>query len=532
MGKRFFLINAVTLTFALIPPLSPATASDVPKIEIVSPTINSKINLDAGFTLNLRFTGGWAKDANDCRLPIKVGLGAIDSLNRIRFWYDSSYQSGFSTILFKPKLISGGIECSYAPNKNAGNWNWNVGERSGEELAKFLSANEASQTDEPFGEIKQISFSWQLLDSSEAQNIKYEVNPSPETSLTFTGINRGDTIESPKKFTAQLTISKFIELRELQTNAFCKEPELKQENETTKTYLYDCIYDEFANTNSNGTTREINFRLLTKNHGEVKLNSIFVNLGDSIQAGKPIIDIYNKRATYGKNSKPLENTTVELGFDGEYFLQTTRSSKTPLSDQTIEICINKESECTKVVTDNAGKFTFSREIRGTTGNFEIKAKYRNYLLTENNLKDANRDFLSYFSSISGNWDVFKIPAMPLPEKPLVTNLIFKSSKPIPKNLKWGKNLPLSITTSGNGSAICEIYFQNPGWPSRKGVTSFKAEGGRTSNITIRPWLRIFAEYSLKLVCVPDGWPRVNSNEWISPFDKRIVSDLGRITIVP
>jgi len=77
-----------------------------------------------------------------------------------------------------------------------------------------------------------------------------------------------------------------------------------------------------------------------------------------------------------------------------------------------------------------------------------------------------------------------------------------------------------------------MSFQNPGWPSRKGITPFRLAAGTTTKVTVKPWIRLFASYSLKYVCIPDGWPRINSDNSISLYDKRVGSSMGNVTIVP
>lgn len=102
----------------------------------------------------------------------------------------------------------------------------------------------------------------------------------------------------------------------------------------------------------------------------------------------------------------------------------------------------------------------------------------------------------------------------------------------PKTIKWGKSFQISIKTNGKGGALCEMVFQNPGWPSRRGITTFRLNAGKTTIVTVRPWARLFLSYPLKYVCIPDGWPRVNSDDTISIYDKRIGESLGYVTIIP
>jgi hypothetical protein len=106
------------------------------------------------------------------------------------------------------------------------------------------------------------------------------------------------------------------------------------------------------------------------------------------------------------------------------------------------------------------------------------------------------------------------------------------TKKPPKTIKWGKSFQVSIKTSGTGGALCEMVFQNPGWPSRQGITPFRLTAGKTTNVTVRPWARLFLSYPLKYVCIPDGWPRINSDGSISIYDKRVGGNLGNVTIVP
>jgi len=106
-----------------------------------------------------------------------------------------------------------------------------------------------------------------------------------------------------------------------------------------------------------------------------------------------------------------------------------------------------------------------------------------------------------------------------------------TAKP-PANVKWGKSFNLKIATLGTGGATCEMYFQNPGWPSQKGVVRFRLQAGSTTTVTVKPWIRVFASYSLKYACVPDGWPMINSDRSISLYDKRISVDLGNVTLTP
>jgi len=102
----------------------------------------------------------------------------------------------------------------------------------------------------------------------------------------------------------------------------------------------------------------------------------------------------------------------------------------------------------------------------------------------------------------------------------------------PSNIKWGKSFTVKIKTTGMGGGICEMYYQNPGWPSRLGVVPFRLQAGTTTSVTVKPWIRVFATYSLKYACIPDGWPRMNSDNTISIFDNRVTRNIGNVTLVP
>jgi hypothetical protein len=119
-----------------------------------------------------------------------------------------------------------------------------------------------------------------------------------------------------------------------------------------------------------------------------------------------------------------------------------------------------------------------------------------------------------------------------PNRSLTYNFSTSITKMPPKTIKWGKSFQVSIKTSGSGGANCEMVYQNPGWPSRQGITNFRLTAGRTTSVTVRPWARFFLSYPLKYVCIPDGWPRVNSDGSISIYDKRIGDTIGYVTIVP
>ena len=128
---------------------------------------------------------------------------------------------------------------------------------------------------------------------------------------------------------------------------------------------------------------------------------------------------------------------------------------------------------------------------------------------------------------------FEIQEKAEPAPVLEFKLGTKVLKSPPRTLKWGKSFTVSIAATGSGGASCEMYFQNLAWPSRKGVTSFRLTAGKTTNIVIRPWARIFVQYPVKYVCVEDGWPMINSDRSISLFDKgKRGGTLGTVTIVP
>lgn len=125
---------------------------------------------------------------------------------------------------------------------------------------------------------------------------------------------------------------------------------------------------------------------------------------------------------------------------------------------------------------------------------------------------------------------------PTPTATTVPQLTYNFSTSIvkrpPATIKWGKSFIVSIKTQGRGGALCEMVFQNPGWPSRQGITTFRLTAGRTTNVTVRPWARLFLSYPLKYVCIPNGWPMINSDGSISIYDKRVGGTLGNVTIVP
>ena len=511
-----------------------ARAEEIPTIQLVFPVPGSKLTPDAPFKMTLRVSGGtvskYLKEFNPCRNlladnnggnVLSLNVGAVDANGYVKALVHSGNQN-FGAYLFEmTKVLPDAIECSIDLQAET-RWVTLAGEPDVLRMNRVINSGglRLAANDQQYGSAKEIVIGWRW--NSDQANIftRFLVGSPAAPTFTFSGIKTGETLEGPKSFSVLFTIGKSFSPDSTGVNgASCTGAKKISENDDTRTYQDECVV-RLAWGNPSKNTYSITYDVGTTQGMFFTSSTIVVNGGETIKAGKPVLELYDHRYGAAPNSKTGSETSHTWSFIGELRLKEPERNRDigPIANQSIKVCLGQS--CGEAITDKDGRFSYTVENFGIAPTYTFTSLYRG-----NQISSANNSFVPYSYA-------FKISEKAEP-KPELT-LTFSTTHVVnpPRSVKWGRSFTVKISTQGTGGAICEMSFQNPGWPSRKGITQFRLQAGKTTSVTVRPWVRIFMSYSLKYVCIPDGWPRMNSDNSISLYDKRVGGDMGKVTLVP
>jgi hypothetical protein len=512
-----------------------------PTIQLIDPTASSVVTPDAEFKITFRVMGGWVsqdlKSNNPCasalwsnnssRKNLITYIGAVDAAGTVKFMYDKSYQSSVQPFMFTTsKIIEGGVECSYIAGSNViwldGSTESNY-EANRSKIAINYGGTRMAADAASFGPVKNISIAWTWSGENQNTYVRIAAGESAAPKFSFIGIKQGDMIEGPTPFTVLVEIGRALTPNSSTgQGARCSGLTLKNENAKSRTYESKCALNPAPLRDETSILR-IGFSLNTSDGQNFNSDEILVNAGEVLKSGKPYLRLWTDGYGQAPNSLTGSQTSHKVTFRGNLLLNKYFSSS-PIPNQKFTICLKQN--CGEAVTDKDGNFTYEVVNLGTSPTYTFTSTYRGFEITSDNYEYGKRDD---FSEISYSFTITE-KAEPKPELKLTFSTVHVKNPP--STVKWGKSFTVSIATKGTGGAICEMSFQNPGWPSRKGITPFRLTAGTTTKVTVRPWIRLFASYSLKYVCIPDGWPRINSDNSISLYDKRVGSSMGNVTIVP
>ena len=532
------LMIITTLNFGIT---NTQASENRPTIQLIDPTPTSVVTPDAGFKITFRVLGGWVsqdlKSNNPCsstlwsndssRRNLLVYIGGVDAAGNAKFLYDKVNSIQVMSFLFKTsKIIDGGIECTYSAGSN-------IAWYDGSTLANY----EADRSKEAplfggvrmaidalsVGPIKTISIAWAWHDEKQFTFAKIAAGEPAAPKFSFKGIKQGDVIDGPTKYTVNVEMGKALTPSISEgRGASCTELTLTSESSNTRIYESKCILNPAPLRDEINILR-LSFNLKTSDGQIFKSDELLVNASEVLKSGKPIFSLRTNGYGQAPNSLTGSQTSHTVTFMGSLDLKKYGSSS-PIPDQKFTICLKQS--CGEAITDKNGDFTYTVVNLGTTPTYTFSSTYKGFAITRDNYEWGQEND---FSEISYSFTISE-KAEPKPELKLTFSTVHVKNPP--KNVKWGKSFTVSIATKGTGGAICEMSFQNPGWPSRKGIVKFNLTAGTTTNVTVRPWIRLFLSYPLKYVCIPDGWPRINSDNTISLYDKRVGSTMGSVTIVP
>lgn len=540
--KLIDIVVVLTIFVSLNPKgVSVAEAQEYPRVELVSPRSGSSVDAELDLTITFRITGGWVDNKiingsfpcmdalwdNSLKRNLDIFVGQIDQNGTVRFIYYDSEGTVLTISKFKlTKVLANGIECSFNINSNA---KWTSFPLTWTSPSAFGGTQWESNT-LSYQTTKYFFVGWQWMSTQDKYTSKFEAT-SLAPKFTFSGIKQGDTIDGPIAYSVNVQLNK--ELSILNFGSYgCSEPALVSENATSRTFQSKCYFIPYTS-NDKGIL-QIQAFIETTNNRKYTSDVISLNIGETLKLGKPTLEM---RARDGEatNSGYGKNTSHYVLFEGRFYLKT-ESNETPISSQKFTVCL--ETKCGDFFTAADGSFSYRVENLGTSPKYTLTSSFRGIPITRDNFaRDrcfgpslfVNEKCEGSFVPISYS---FTIPEKNPPAPALKLTFSTTNIKNPPKTIKWGKSFNVVIETKGLGGADCEMHFQNPGWPSRKGITTFRLQSGKKTTVTVKPWIRLFASYPLKYVCIPDGWPRTNSDGSISIFDKRVGGTMGNVTIVP
>ena len=512
-----------------------------PTIQLIEPTTSSVVTPDAEFKITFRVIGGWVsqylKSNNPCasalwsndssRQNLVTYIGAVDAAGTVKFMYDNQYQSRVQPFMFTTsKIIEGGVECSYSAGSNI---TWLDGssaspyETDRSKIAINYGGTRMAADTANFGPVKTISIAWAWYGENQNTYAKIAAGESAAPKFSIVGIKQGEVIEGPTPFTVLAEIGRALTpYSSTGEGSRCNGLTLKSENTKTRTYESKCTLNPAPLRDETSILR-IGFSLNTSDGQTFKSDEILVNAGEILKSGKPYFTLWTNGYGQAPNSLTGSQTSHTVTFMGNLVLEKYASSS-PIPNQKFTICLKQN--CGEAITDKNGDFSYDVINLGTSPSYTFTSTYKGFAITNDNYENGKPDD---FSQISYSFNISE-KAEPKPELKLTFSTVHVKNPP--STVKWGKSFTVSIATKGTGGAICEMSFQNPGWPSRKGITPFRLAAGTTTKVTVKPWIRLFASYSLKYVCIPDGWPRINSDNSISLYDKRVGSSMGNVSIIP
>ncbi len=505
------------LSLLILPVPSPANADALPVVTLVSPQAGAKITPDAPFKVILDITGGAASSANDCSFSTLDAEGntaipwfemaELDANGQGKVWMQESFGTGLN--IWQPKIIKNGVECSFTTfdttgSRVPGNWNDISSNNQNEESLFGLNYQNPNQV----GTITKLILSWGFgnpNDVTSAQKREFNAGPSAAPTFSFSGIKRGDSLNSIQNYTVDVTMGNSLTFAggsdtSFKSSGLCG-PAKANKSTSTTTYEKTCTINAAFDLTSDQTTFAVSAEVFTEQGGDYHSDPVVLNV---VTTDFPIISFNQLSYFYGKNSKPGKGTTIELTAFGQVAVATPGDFQSPNVAGTknipLQLCIS--SSCESVAIDESGYFQIKKETLGTSMKWTLKGMYKDQSIASNSLYDISGGYQLDYANSDPIGDTGVIKPMPKPYVPPPIKIKIANVK-APSNVKWGHSFNLSVSAVGTGSAQCEARFQDT---LTRGRTAFKLSAGKTTKVTVSPWIDIHVATPLTVVCVPNNWP--------------------------
>ncbi len=419
--RKLFLFLVPTFILAVVG--TPVVQASNPlSVKLLTPSVNMKITPGVPITLTFEFTGDGALSQTECLTYIRENLNIAvlrtDSANRAEFWASNAYGGGLKTrnleaAFYQFKATSNGFTCSTRiEDKGWGDWylsNLIKGTSLDTEDINSMIPNTFSEG-KP-SEINQYKVYWRARGDKNPPNVStFAAVANALPVVKILGISRGETIKYWKPFQVQVEYSPQIKIGELTASLDSRRLTCGDQIEILKTseriqIQKTCLV--FAERDY--PSRSLRASVDTNAGRTYSSEEVLLNMGD---IGN-LISYAKVTPDWGKNSKVGGKTTIEIKIDGELYIEDSRGvggrslQSIPVPGVALNICIS--GNCTKVITDTNGNYTFIRELKGTDAVVSIEGFYNGFSIHINGVS-LNRKAVSKTFTV----DEMQAPAKAIP----------------------------------------------------------------------------------------------------------------------
>lgn len=388
-------------------------------VSLVSPMSGTTINPDVPFTITMDLLGGPASSANSCDDPslsgFKFGAQEFDTNNvgQALIWgmtNNSNYSTGQSLWDWTPKIITGGIECSFLIENNATrpstlSASWGSSSNTNLNATWFGSSH-----NEQFGTPTRVDIAWDI--GAGVVHHVFQASSGGSPSLSINGLVRGQVVNYSTTFQVVATLSDALPF--VSINVSMEAPKLQSTGEQTlfcgfydpNTLTWDTSAQKTGDTNGIVTYTENCKVILPGGQATITTPSFAINTslstnlivaGPSVIAnvgkqGRPVIEVvtldkFGDHGIYSSlNAKKPWSTPASLKLEGVACMTSegscSSSALDPISNFPLQICVN--SKCSISTTNADGTFSFSQNFTSKAVNWSITGFYQ-----EEPIEDAN-----------------------------------------------------------------------------------------------------------------------------------------------
>ena len=484
---------------------------------LTSPLAGTKITPDAPFKITFDFVGNVAESAQDCAFRAVDSNGStavpwfqmaeFDGNGHMRIWKQESFGSLLN--IWQSKIIPNGIECSFTTFDTSSTslvGNWEDVSTNDQTISALFGAPilDSSQ----IGTITKVVLAWGIGDPNNFTNSRiqeFQAGESASPTFSFKGIARGETLNSVKTYTVDLSMGNSLALLDNAENSFKSTGTCGQISKTVNgnrtIYERRCTVNAAYDAKRDDTTLSVSANVSTAQGGYFESEPTVLNIANTEY---PVISLSDISYSYGRHSKPGHGTTVQLTGRGHLAIATSSDVSQPnfenLTDASLTLCVS--SNCSSVKIDEYGNFGLDKEVAGTSIKWTLQGKYKDFTILRSSLYDQTSSALLDFLNNKEIGDTGTVLPMP---KPFVAPpvLIRISNISIPSKVHWGSSFTIKVASSGSGSAKCEARFQDT---LQNGRFGFKLSAGKTAFVTVTPWANIQRLWPLTVVCIPNNWP--------------------------
>ncbi len=415
-----------------------ANADVVNSIVLKAPKVGATLNPYFPFTITLDLLGGAANTANTCDegdlSQIQFAAGLLNGSNLGLSLNPSKYAEGRNLQGWIPKIISGGIECSFQVNPTDQgyiSWSSDLGLADTSWFGSLPTTYTATTSN--FGEPKKLDIAW-MFNGTVAHHIIQPTKKGTPT-LSIEGLTRGQMIDYSASFKVVATMDSTFSVGDLSATSNFSSRDITCANSQKPnkvisngiaTYTSECQLNLVNAENYPPTLIVTPYIQMFPKAVQPEGQSVTIDTGltgvlefETFVESSPGSTFSNEGGTLKSNnpSKPWA-TPATFQLSGAACIASvigkrcSEAGSKPLPGASVGICVNKK--CTTVDVQNSGKFTYTQTVSSSSVTWTAVAFYKDKPIRNCNyigISDGSPDYADLYSITS---DSLVLPSAPAP----------------------------------------------------------------------------------------------------------------------